>query len=102
MQEQVKSSNTFETLEEKLKEINSKLPKNNTVPIDKEGRKSRRLLILGLALGGSFVVFIISIIITCIFVYKSVPTPPELIVLNTVMGSTITTIVGVIAGTSID
>ena len=101
MQEQVKSSNTFENIEKNLKEL-TRLSKNNKVPMDKEGRKSRRLLILGMALGCSFVVFTISIIITCIFVYKSVSTPPELIVLNTVMGSTITTIVGVIAGTSID
>lgn len=90
-------------------ERNGSKEKNVTLKISeiqakgKEERKKERLIILKWALFGVGIGFLFSIITTIVItVCFQFETPPELIVLNTVLGSSLTTIIGVIAGTSID
>ena len=68
----------------------------------KSKRKEKRLglirTLLFIISGGLF----LSLLTTFIFFNENANTPPELIVLNTILGSSLTTLIGVIAGTSID
>lgn len=70
--------------------------------IKKSERQLERLKILKYSLVCVTIGLIASISITCIFMFGDKKTPSELIVLNTILGSTLTTIIGVIAGSSID
>lgn len=85
-----------------IADLKEKISHKNNLPQDKEGRKGKRLSILQNTLIGVGIGFVISITITCFFTFFYKSTPSELLVLNTVLGSTLTTIIGVIAGTSID
>jgi len=69
---------------------------------EKSKRKKLRLRIMSYVLLGIGIAFIISIAITCIFVFNDKEISIEIIILNTILGSSLTTIIGVIAGTSID
>ncbi|MGI9345146.1 MAG: hypothetical protein ACR2PW_02645 [Gammaproteobacteria bacterium] len=96
VKERIKTFRTAETAEA----IQAKV--SPSIVASKEARKSRRLQIIERVLLGVGIGFFVSIAITCGIIYLGKPTPPELIVLNTVLGSTLTTLVGVVAGTSID
>ena len=83
------------------KDLYNKLAGNSNVD-PKEDRKTKRLEILQYTLNFVFCGLMSSVIVTCIVYFYCGESPTELIVVNTILGSTLTTIVGVIAGTSID
>ncbi len=71
-------------------------------PHTQEARKTRRLNILAWTLSGILGLILVSIVVTAYFGYASIEISTELIVINAILGSSLTTIIGVIAGTSID
>ena len=92
------------SLEDKEKISDTSNDKHLKYPPElKEERKEKRLEILKMFLYGAGVFYVLlSVIIICLqlrFNYKSTS---EMIILVTIIGSSITTIIGVIAGTSID
>ena len=70
---------------------------------DQAIRKLKRLKTLQYILLGIGIGLAISLCLTAyISIYIGTKTPTELIVFNTILGSSLTTIIGVLAGTSID
>ena len=67
-----------------------------------KSQNQQRLHILHRALIGVGIGLFISVIVICFFAFYEKETPSALTVLITVLGNVLTTIVGVIAGTSID
>ena len=92
-------------IDEKLEQSNGGVGKSSDgkVNANTESRKEKRLIILKLALycGGAFYCTIVMVIVL-LNVYGKEIEGTELTILLTVLGSSLTTIIGVIAGSSID
>lgn len=92
------------SLEDAIESIRSKVALGSNIDASQEKRKEKRLDILKTLLYFILAGMAISATVTLVIYFGTgaTATPPELIVLNTILGSSLTTIIGVIAGTSID